>query len=205
MKGLFVEDPALMKRLIRRRRALGIGQRDEVWNGVYVMSPAPDPEHQDLATLLSAAFISVVGAPRGGRVHAGTNVSDRDSGWERNYRCPDVAVFLPGSPAQDVGTHWFGGPDFAVEIISRRDRSRKKFRFYATVRVRELLLVDRRPWMLELHRQRDGEWEEIGTSRLPDSTAVRSEVLPVSFRLVPGDPRPQVEVSRADGTQRWLV
>ncbi len=83
----------------------------------------------------------------------------RPSDWTKNYRCPDVLVFLPGNPAEDRGTHWLGGPDFAVEIMSRGDRSRKKLDFYAKVGVRELLLIDRRPWKLELYRRHDDRLE----------------------------------------------
>ena len=184
---------------------MGWDRYDEVWNGVYVMSPAPDPEHQDLATLLSAAFVSVVGAPEGGRVQVGTNVSDREVGWEKNFRCPDVAVFLPDNPAHDVGSHWFGGPDIAVEIISRNDRSRKKFKFYAKVAVKELLLVDRKPWAIELYRRQNSEWALVGKSSLAEPAVLRSEVLPVKFRLVPGAARPQVEVRRYDADGMWLA
>ena len=60
------------------------------------------------------------------RIFPGCNVSDRPKRWKKNYRCPDVAVFLPGNPAEDRETHWFGGPDFAVEILSPYDRSREK-------------------------------------------------------------------------------
>jgi len=205
MKRVVVLDRDQQRFLLRRRRAMGGDRYDEVWNGVYVMSPAPDPEHQDLATLLSAALISVVGAPQHGRVQVGTNVSDRDHGWEKNYRCPDVAVFLPENPARDVGSHWFGGPDLAVEIISRNDRSRKKFRFYAKVGVRELLLVDRKPWQVELYGRQQSEWERVGVPSLDQPAALQSEVLAVSFRLVPGTPRPQVEVTRRDGGESWLA
>lgn len=204
MKRVVVLDREQQRLLLRRRRAMGGDRYDEVWNGVYVMSPAPDPEHQDLATLLSAALVSIVGAPEHGRVQVGTNVSDREHGWEKNYRCPDVAVFLPGNPARDVGSHWFGGPDLAVEIISRNDRSRKKFRFYAKVGVREVLLVDRKPWLTELYG-RDGEWELVGVSSLDQPTALQSEVMPLSFRLVPGTPRAQVKVTRRDGGECWLA
>ena len=110
------------------------------------------------------------------KVFAGCNVSDQPKRWKRNYRCPDVAVFLPGNPAEDRKTHWFGGPDFAVEIISRFDRSREKFGFYKSVGVRELLLVDRHPWALELYRAdaRTGSLSVEPTVRRPASDLQRS-------------------------------
>jgi Uma2 family endonuclease len=199
-------DPIELARLIRERRECGGDRYDEVWDGVYVMSPLADNEHQELGFLLSRAIHSGVGSDERVRVFPGCNVSDRPRRWKKNYRCPDVAVFLPGNPAQDRGTHWFGGPDFAVEILSPYDRSREKFGFYAKVGVRELMLVARRPWSLELHRRVGKDFELVGESDpSPDSPLLFSEVLNLGFRLIPGDTRPQIEVSKAEGNLHWLA
>jgi Uma2 family endonuclease len=107
-------------------------------------------------------------------------------------------VFLPGNPAEDRGSHWFGGPDLAVEITSRFDRSREKFDFYAKVGIRELLLVDRRPWQLELHRRNGDRRELVGRTGLDDPFALSSRVLPLTFRLISGPSRPKIEVGRAN-------
>ena len=119
-------DPIELARLIRERRECGGDRYDEVWDGVYVMSPLADNEHQELGVDLSAVMKLATGFDKRIRIFAGCNVSDRPRRWNKNYRCPDVAVFLPGNPAEDRGTHWFGGPDFAVEILSPlRSFSRK--------------------------------------------------------------------------------
>jgi hypothetical protein len=47
-----VTDPAISLRLIQQRRDLGIDLFDEVWEGMYVMTPAPDDEHQRLSMML---------------------------------------------------------------------------------------------------------------------------------------------------------
>jgi Uma2 family endonuclease len=199
-------DPIELARLIRERRECGGDRYDEVWDGVYVMSPLADNEHQELGFLLSRAIHSGVGSDERVRVFPGCNVSDRPRRWKKNYRCPDVAVFLPGNPAQDRGSHWFGGPDFAVEILSPYDRSRQKFGFYAKVGVRELMIVARRPWSLELHRRAGKDFELVGQSDPShDSPVLSSEVLNLGFRLIPGDTRPQIEVSKAEGNLRWLA
>ena len=104
--------------------------------------------------------------PRLGKVYQGVNVSDRDDDWTKNFRCPDVAVYLTGNPAVAKGAYWHGGPDFAVEILSPDDRSREKLDFYARVGVRELLLIDRDPWALELYRRNGAEWALAGRSTL---------------------------------------
>lgn len=202
---LVILDPDDQQRIIRRRQVTGADRYDEVWNGVYVMSPIADNEHQHLVTMLTSGLLHALGDDGVTRVYAGVNVSDQEVSWERNYRCPDVAVFLPGNPAQDRITHYLGGPDFAVEIVSRYDRSRKKYRFYSSVGVRELLLVDRSPWSLELVRNHNGRWELVGKSTLDDPTAIKSTVLPVMFRLVDANPRPRISIAREDGSNHWLA
>ena len=190
------------RRIVRRRQLMGGDRHDEVWNGVYFMSPLADNNHQELGLKLAMAFMANLG-DGGARVYPGINVSDRPDGWRKNYRCPDVAVFLPGNPAEDRDSHWFGGPDFAVEVLSRGDRSRKKFDFYRNVGVRELLLVSRRPWRLELYRAAGVGWTLVGNSTPTAPVLLASDVLSTTFRLVPGEPRPSIEVTRDDGSQTW--
>ena len=116
--------------------------------------PLANNEHQEIAFDLGFAFRSALGP--GGRICAGVNVSNQTDDWTKNYRDPDVVVVLPGTSAENRDTHWLGGPDFAVEVVSKGDRSRDKLAFYAKVNVRELLLVDRFPWSLELYRNQAG-------------------------------------------------
>ena len=203
--AMIVLDRDLEKRLIRKRRAIGSDRFDEVWDGVYVMSPVADNEHSDVIADLIFVFKSALLGLPGVRVSAAVNLSDREDEWRKNYRCPDLAVFFAENTARDKGSHWLGGPDFAVEIVSPRDRSRKKLDFYAKVGVRELLLVDRKPWALELYRLIDGGLKLVG-KLTPDPTgSLSSEVLPVSFRLLPADPRPMIEVTQTQDGQRWPI
>ncbi len=199
-------NPVDLAHLIRERRECGGDRYDEVWDGVYVMSPLADNEHQELGLDLAVAIKMAIGQDRRIRVFPGCNVSSRSKRWKRNYRCPDVAVFLPGNPAEDRGSHWYGGPDFAVEIQSPFDRSREKFGFYAKVGVRELMFVSRRPWSLELHRRAGQQWQLVGRCEPnQESIPLRSEVFPLSFRLIPGPTRPRIEVSQADGKLHWFA
>ncbi len=202
MLGL-INDPHELRKLIRRRRQLGIDHHDEVWDGVYIVSPQPNDEHQEIITDLSAALVFSIKRPGLGLVRAGINVSDREKGWTENYRCPDVAVYLNGTTARNLNTHWLGGPDFAVEVLSKGDRARKKFAFYAAVGTRELLLIDRRPWALELYRIDGGELRLVGKSTLESSNILASAVLALSFRLVDGASRPTILVAHSDGIQTW--
>src|SRR5437868_3078608 len=102
---MLVLDPADQRRLKRERALTGADRFDEVWDGVYMMAPLANNEHQYLATGLATVLTPAVQPPEGGMVFAGCNVSDREVKWEKNYRCPDVAVFLKGNPARDCDTH----------------------------------------------------------------------------------------------------
>lgn len=126
-----VMDPRIEEELLERRRACGGDRYDEVSDGVYVLAPMANIEHQELVINLGAAFHNVFAGRSDIRVFPGVNVSDREEEWEKNYRCPDVAVVLPGSRVVDCGAVYFGGPDFVVEVVSDYDRSREKFNFYA--------------------------------------------------------------------------
>jgi Uma2 family endonuclease len=153
--------------------------------------------------LIFYALQTSVGFAGLGLVRQGPGITDREEKWTKNFRCPDVAVFLNGTTAINKKTHWLGGPDFAVEVISRHDRSRKKFDFYAKVGVKELLLVDRKPWALELYRLQDGKLVLAGKSDLAQPNILVSEVVPLTFQLLVGDPRPRIEMTHVDGDQRW--
>jgi Uma2 family endonuclease len=202
---ILVTDANLKRELLRRRRAWGGDRWDEVWNGVYVMSPLEDDRHQDLATKLSAILIEVVGPEGNADVRAGVNVSDRDKGWRKNYRIPDVALRYHDGISQVRERHWRGGPDFVVEVASRGDRSRKKRPFYAKIGVREMMLIDRNPWAIELYRLEEGELRIVGKSTLDDPQSVPSEVVPLAFRLVEEGGRPRVEAVHREDGRRWLA
>lgn len=170
-----------------------------------MMTPLPNVEHQDLVSRLTFALQSLLGHDRGARVFAGINLSDRVQGWEQNYREPDVAVFLADTKAKNCGTHWCGAADFLVEIVSPNDRTRDKLHFYGQIGVRELLIVDRQPWVIELWRRHERQLVEMGRSSIDAATFLDSQVLPVRFRLARGAERPQIEVAKLDGSQTMLA
>ena len=189
----------------RSKREAVADCRDEVWEGVYVVPPMPNDEHQELQLALCIPFYDLVQVPGLGKVRPGVNVSDRHPDWKDNYRCPDVVVFLATSPAVNHGTHWVGGPDLAVEIISPGEQPDAKFDFYAKVKTREVLVVTRDPWAVELHRLKGRKLVLAGRSDGTNPAAVASAVLPVTVRLVPGQPRPRVEVAHPATGRTWLA
>lgn len=205
---------------LRERQRTGADRFDEVWEGVYFMSPIADLEHQDLGADLVTILRICIDWTGQGKTYGGVNVSNRRRNWRQNYRCPDVAVFLNGTTAVAYKAYWFGGPDFGVEIVSEDDRTFEKIPFYEKVRTRELLVIERDPWALRLYRLEDDSLQLIGTSTSESPEMLRSEVVPLSFQLQFSMGRsargeqagakaesdlPEILVTHHDGRQSWRV
>ena len=92
-----------------------------------------------------------------------------------------------------------------VEIVSPGDRSLEKIPFYSRIGVQELLVIDRRPWRLELYRQQGGRLEKVAQSILGADDIVVSAVVPLRFRLVSGEPRPRIEVTHVETGNAWTI
>jgi len=54
---------------------------------------------------------------------------------------PDVLVFSNDTAAIDRKSHWLGGPELAIEIVSPGDKTLEKLDFYAAVKTQELLVI----------------------------------------------------------------
>lgn len=203
--AIYVADPNVEERLRAEREESGLNRLDEVWEGVYVMMPSADSEHQSLATLLACIFIQIIELPDNGTVCEQVKVSDREENWAENFRVPDLSIYLNGGKAQNGGWFWFGGPDFIIEILTGNDCTRDKLTFYSQIGVRELLLVERAPWSLELYRLTDNQLQPVGQCTPEQPAPLVSEVLPVSFSLQSGGSRPIIEVTTKDGSRSWSV
>jgi len=193
-----------LRRLIHRRRRLDIDHKDEVWDGVYVIMPDPTLSHQQIVTRLTSILVSVVNDAGRGQAFAGTNVSDRRHGWKKNFRVPDVVVVLNGGRAVNCDTHWFGGPDFLVEVQSPGDDTEAKIPFYAGIGVRELLIIHRDTRRLRLYRHDGSDFVAVESDR--KAKELTSAVVPLAFRrTTAGGKGPRTEVRRTDGTPgRWV-
>ncbi len=190
---------------IAERQRLGLDRYDEVWEGEYVMAPMANTQHQQLVGSLTTIIKMSLGINGPAQVYPGANVSDQLTDWRRNYRCPDLVVVLPGGVAEDRGAYLYGGPDFVGEIVSPGDRSRSKFDFYAKIGTREVLIIDRAPWSLELFALQDGSFVSAGASSLPTSNWLMSAVIPFDFRIVADSPRPAIEVRYTKSGESWRV
>jgi Uma2 family endonuclease len=198
---VLVRDPRLAKQLRAERENSDHGAHDEVWEGVYIVSPDRNNIHQWFITRLMNAFLNVIDIDSGDQLFYGINLSDRED-WLQNYRIPDLAVILRGNPIRDLDTHFRGGPDLVVEITSPGDRCREKLPFYARIGVREVLVIDRDPWAVELYRLDGEELKLVGKATLDHPEIVASQVLPVGFSIESGAERPQIVVTRANTPQR---
>ena len=201
---VMILDPELAEQVLAEREASPGGRRrEEVWDGVTFIMPDVDPEHSDIGVFFIWAFRSVFSPDAGDRVQGPTNITDRATNWTKNYRSPDMSLFLSGNSAEDRRTHWYGGPDFALEIVSPDDHSRDKLDFYAQVRTREVLIVDRNPWRLELYQLSRGKLRLRGASA-PGGEALASAVTPFTFQLIRGRPRPKVKITHTATGQEWV-
>ena len=198
-----VLDPYVEEQVLALRVGTDGDRYDEVWEGVYIVTPLPSNEHQRLVHKLSMILGQVLDADVGD-VFSGVNLSDRDTGWKTNFREPDVAVFLRGGRAIDRGTHWQGAADFLVEIISPGERTREKIPFYSSIGVVELLIVDRDPWSLELYRNENGQLTKVGQSTLAAPEVLESRTVGLTFQLLPGEPRPQIQATHPASGRQWV-
>ena len=177
----------------------------EVWEGVTVMSPLANDDHQTLAGRLYIACSAAIEDTGLGDVRPAINLSDRVEDWAQNYRNPDMSVFLNGTAAVCHDTHWVGGPDFAVEVISPGEAPKAKFAFYETIGTKELFIVHRKPWKLELFALEGGALKLASSSALSSAAVCTSAALGLTFQLVEGTRRPRIAVTQPFTGRTWLV
>ncbi len=187
-----INDPMLEERLIKERQENGWDRYDEVWEGVYMMSPIANNEHQYLAFEIAGVLREL--RTKGDRIYVGLNVSDREN-WTHNYRVPDVAVYLKDNPAEDRETFMLGGPDLAVEIVSRGDRSFEKVDFYGSVLTKELIILNRDPWEMELYRHDGKTLALVGRAQVELDTSIQTESISLSWSFSAGQNRPTLELT----------
>ncbi|HAK94270.1 MAG TPA: hypothetical protein DCM87_04535 [Planctomycetes bacterium] len=204
--SMMILDAELEARLRAQRRMWGADKFDEVWGGVYMMAPLLNDEHQEIVARLIRVFEEVLGDAGLARVRAGVNLAGLDADdWTLDFRVPDVAVFLRDTAAENCDTHWRGPADFLIEVTSPGDRTREKLSFYANLGVKEVLLVERAGWSLELFRHDGAELKPVGVSSLDAPGVVRSGTVPFTFELLDGDKRPAVRVTHVESARRWNV
>ncbi len=182
---VLVCDSQVSESLLADRRANGADRLDEAWDGVYIMNPLADVEHQTLVGAISGAIMLAWDMDDLGLTLPGANVSDRESDWTKNYRVPDVLCFRHDTSAKNKGTHWFGGPEVAMEITSPGDRTLEKLGFYARVGTQEVFVLDRNPWRLTLYcvNADQTDMQAVAVNDQSNSEWIESRIVPVGLQL----------------------
>ncbi|MGA2164934.1 MAG: Uma2 family endonuclease [Solirubrobacteraceae bacterium] len=152
------ETSGLNEMLARRRRS-GLDRRDEVWDGVLHMVPAPDFGHatvgQQLAEILGPLARAAGLVPTMQEFNLGDSIED--------FRVPDGGLHRPG--AKGI---WLHTAALVVEIVSPEDESWQKLPFYSAHHVDEVLIVDPTKRTCDWLGLTDGDYHPIERSGLID-------------------------------------
>jgi Uma2 family endonuclease len=137
---------------LARRKQTGIDRWDEVWDGVWHMTPAPTLEHQRIVDEMIVFLKPHLKARGRGLLVAGINVLQDAEGWN-SYRIPDLTFVAAGREhiLHEDGVR-AAAPDAVIEIRSPGDDTYEKLPFYAALGTREVVIIDRDAKSLEIHR-----------------------------------------------------
>ncbi len=124
--------PAELQALLERRNRLGQDRRDEVWEGVLHMVPAPSGEHSVLGAQVKS-LLRVPAAAAGLIVTDDFNVGE----GKNDFRIPDGGLHR----SQPRGV-WIATAALVLEILSPDDETWQKLPFYAAHHIDEALIVD---------------------------------------------------------------
>src|SRR5215831_31515 len=150
---------------LARRKTTGIDRWDEVWDGVWYMTPAPTFEHQRIVDAMIAFLMPHLKAQGRGLMVSGINVLQHAVGWT-NYRIPDLTFVATGREhiLHEDGVR-AAGPDAVIEVRSPGDDTYEKLPFYATIGTCEVVIIDRDTKRPEIYRAVAGELflHQLGT------------------------------------------
>lgn len=138
------------------------GLRYEVVQGVLVMTPAPEPEHQRINKKIAFCLYQEIDAKGKGEVfYAPIDVELS----KQNVFQPDVLVILSEHLARIHKKRIVGAPDLAVEIVSPssilNDRSIKRMA-YEQFGIPEYWLVDPEEKSIEVFVLENGAYVSLG-------------------------------------------
>lgn len=125
--------PAALQTLLERRRKLGQDRKDEVWEGVLHVVPAPSHRHADLVQQLAVILDGPARTAGLQPTMAEFNLGDS----EQDFRVPDGGLHRPGAAEM-----WHPTAALIVEILSPGDETWEKLPFYAAHSVDEVLILD---------------------------------------------------------------
>jgi Uma2 family endonuclease len=147
-----------VEEMLERRKRLGQDRKDEVWEGVLHLVPAPSGEHSALGAQVKRLLAQPAAA-------AGLIVTDDFNVGEgkNDFRVPDG-----GLHRRTPHGIWFATAALVLEILSPDDDTWKKLPFYAAHDVDEVLIVDRDTREVHWLGLADGQYQPIERSALID-------------------------------------
>jgi len=181
------------------RRSKGLDRWDELWDGVLHMTPAPNVEHQQILGTLIEFLAPLLRKSGRGLLFPGINVF----GNEANYRIPDLTFVAAGREhiLHQDGTRG-EGPDAVIEIRSPDDETYDKLPFYASLGVREVIVIDRDSKRPELYRLAGSQYVALQEDQ---QGLLRSEAMNVRFRRIDAEKSRLLVEDAIDPTSRVEV
>ena len=170
---------------LAQRKTTGIDRWDEVWDGVWYMTPAPTFEHERMVDAMIAFLVPRLNAKEQGLLVSGINVLRDVEGWA-NYRIPDLTFITKGREhiVCEDGVR-AAGPDAVIEIRSPGDDTYEKLPFYAAIGTREVIIINRDTKSPEIHRLSGREF----VTAKPDANGwLLAETMSLRFRKVDAQP-----------------
>jgi Uma2 family endonuclease len=165
---------------LARRRRLGLDRYDEMWEGVLHMTPSPEYEHQRIKGKLYIFLDTLLSRRSRGLVALEVNVFN-DASREPDYRIPDMSFLSRGRESLMARDGVHGGPDAVIEVRSPEDETYEKLPFFASLGVREVVVIDRDSKKPEVHRLAAGRFAVAAADA---SGWVVSETLGVRMRAL---------------------
>ena len=141
---------------LARRRALGQDGFDEVWEGVYHVSPNARSEHAQVGVEIVSALLRrarSAGLRSAGPFNLGTGPQD--------FRVPDGGWFRSSPNSLYVST-----AAGVLEVLSPGDETFAKFEFYAARAVEEILVAHPTERWVRCWANRQGVFQNVDASAL---------------------------------------
>jgi Uma2 family endonuclease len=167
-----------------------------VWDGVLHMTPAPSLEHQRVVGRLIEFLAPPLRATNRGQLFFQINVFRTD----KDYRIPDL-TYVAASRSHVLKADGVRGegPDAVIEIRSPDDETYEKFAFFASLGVREIIVIDRDTKRVELFRLAGVQYIALQ----PDAEGgLRSEAMNVRFSAIDETPPRLIVVDVVDPARR---
>src|SRR5262245_1722442 len=177
---------------LARRKAWGLDRRDEMWEGVLHMTPAPNVEHQRILDELIRFLGGRMKLTGRGTVVSGINIFRGD----KDYRIPDLTFVAAGRESILAEDGVRGeGPDAVIEIRSPHDESYEKLPFYGAIGTREVVVIDRDSKRPEVFRLAGSQYVALQ----PDSEGwLLAETIGIRFRRLDSVPPRLAAEDRAE-------